>query len=88
MLLIEYDVDEAGAIHVVALVNAVDIDGDDPHGEAWMTWRRSHEDGGLGCAAVPASVVAELERSRDPEVVRGIVERVLLADRAAKEETA
>ena len=86
MLAIEYDVGEDGLIELVALVNAVGEDGDDPDGEAWLAWRRSHEDGGMGCAPVPPQDVAALEATEDPEELRAIVERVVLADRAQKEQ--
>ena len=44
MLFIEYDVNGQGEIELVALVNATEEDGQDPDGEAWMAWRRTHED--------------------------------------------
>ena len=87
MLAIEYDVKEDGVIELVALVNAVDEEGDDPEGEAWLAWRRSHEDAGMGCAPVPPDDLAAMEGAEDPEEIRGIVERVVLADRARKEQT-
>lgn len=86
MLAIEYDVTPEGVIELVALVNAVDEEGDDPDGEAWMEWRKSHDDGGLGCVAVPPEDVAAMEATEDPEQLRAIVERVILADRAGKEQ--
>lgn len=85
MLAVEYDVTQDGVIELVALINAVDEDGSDPHGEAWLTWRRSHEDGGLGCAPVPPDELARMEATEDPEELRAIVERVVLADRRTKE---
>ncbi len=86
MLFIEYDVDAEGAIEVVALINAVEEDGADPEGEAWLAWRRTHDDGGLGCALVPATDLAAMEATEEPEELRAIVERVILADRATKEQ--
>lgn len=85
MLAIEYDVSESGEIQLVALINAVEENGDDPDGSAWLTWRRSLEDGGMGCAPVPPDDLELLERTEDPDQLRAIVERVVLADRAAKE---
>lgn len=88
MLAIEYDVTPEGVIELVALINAVEEDGADPGGEAWLTWRRSHEDGGLGCAPIPPDDLARMEGTEDPEALRAIVESVILADRRAKEEVA
>ncbi|HLI73246.1 MAG TPA: hypothetical protein VKU86_05150 [Acidimicrobiales bacterium] len=85
MLFIEYDVNAAGEIELVALVNAVEEAGEDPDGEAWRAWRATHEDEGLGCAAVPPAELAALERTEDPAELRAIVERVILADRTTKE---
>ena len=36
MLFIEYVVNQDGEIEVVALINVVEEDGQDPEGEAWM----------------------------------------------------
>ena len=88
MLAIEYDVTEAGEIELVALVNAVDEDGDDPAGVAWLAWRRGLEDAGMGCAPVPDEELRRLEQTEDAEELRGIVERVVLDDRRAKERVA
>ncbi|MHB1584422.1 MAG: hypothetical protein ACYCU7_01115 [Acidimicrobiales bacterium] len=87
MLAIEYDVAADGQIELVALVNAVDEGGDDPGGEAWLAWRRTHEDGGMGCAPVPEDDLGLLERTTDPDDLRAIVERIVLSDRATKEAT-
>ena len=84
MLVVEYDVDADGLVELVALINAVDEDGSDPQGEAWLCWRRSHEDGGMGCAPVPPGELARMEAADDPETLRAIVERVVLADRRTK----
>jgi hypothetical protein len=88
LLFIEYDVTSEGQIELVALINAVEEDGSDPDGEAWLNWRRSHEDGGLGCAPVPPEELALMEVTEDPDGLAAIVERVLLADRRTKEEVA
>jgi hypothetical protein len=84
-LAIEYDVTADGVIELVGLINAVDEDGDDPDGGAWLAWRRTHEDGGHGCALVPADELSRMEAAQDPDELRAIVERVVLADRRAKE---
>jgi hypothetical protein len=65
MLFIEYDVTEDGQIELVALINAIEEDGDDPDGEAWLTWRRSHEDGGHGSAPVLPEDLALMEATED-----------------------
>lgn len=88
MLFIEYDVHEDGEIELVALINAVEEDGQDPDGEAWISWRKAHEDAGMGCAAVPPEELARLEATEDPEELRAIVERIILDDRAGKEQVA
>ena len=85
MLFVEYDVDADGYVHLVALVNAVEEDGQDPDGEAWLAWRRTHDDEGLGCAVVSPAQLASLEAASSPEEARALVERVVLADRAGKE---
>ena len=41
LLFIEYDVHPSGEIELVALINAVEEDGQDPDGAAWLTWRSS-----------------------------------------------
>jgi len=87
MLFVEYDVTADGAIELVALINAVEQDGADPDGQAWLDWRRSHEDAGHGCAAVAPEDLALMEVAETPDRLRAIVERVLLADRRTKEET-
>lgn len=87
MLFIEYDVGPTGEMEVVALVNAVEENGEDPSGEEWLAWRRTHEDGGLGCAPVPPEELDEMEAAEDPDELRAIVERILMSDRAQKEET-
>ncbi|MGH9057440.1 MAG: hypothetical protein ACRDYY_16520 [Acidimicrobiales bacterium] len=84
-LAIEYDVTPEGSIEIVALINAVEEDGADPDGEAWLAWRRSHEDGGLGCALVSPDDLAQMEATEDADQLREIVERVVLNDRRTKE---
>lgn len=86
MLFIEYDVGVDGAIEIVALVNAVEENGEDPLGEAWMAWRESFDDNGMGCVAVAPEDLSLMESTDDPEQLQGIVERIILADRATKEE--
>ncbi len=85
MLAIEYDVDERGEIELVALVNAVEENGEDPDGEHWLVWRRSFEDEGWGCAPVPPEDLRLLESTEDRGELAAIVERIVLADRAAKQ---
>jgi len=88
VLFIEYDVDDAGGIELVALVNAVEEGGEDPDGEAWLAWRATHEDGGLGCVGVAPAELRAMESTLDPDELRAIVERIILADRATKERVA
>lgn len=84
-LVIEYDVTPDGEIELVALINAVDEEGDDPDGAAWLAWRRSHHDDGMGSVLVPGDELARMEASQDPAELRAIVEGVVLADRQHKE---
>ena len=86
MLFIEYDVTQNGEIELVALINAVEEDGEDPDGEAWMTWRAQHEDGGMGSVGVSAADLTIMEATEEPAELSAIVERIILADRAGKEE--
>ncbi len=87
MLFIEYDVSPAGQIELVALVNAIEVAGLDPDGTSWMEWRVSaFDDDGLGCVAVGPQDLALMEETEDAERLRSIVERIILADRAAKEQ--
>ena len=88
MLFIEYDVDASGEIELVALVNATEENGEDPDGEAWLAWRRTHEDDGMGCAPVPPEALKILVDTEDPTQLRAIVEQIVLADRATKETSA
>jgi hypothetical protein len=87
LLFIEYDVDPSGEIELVALINAREEDGQDPDGSAWWAWRSAEfDDCGAGCVAVPHGDLALMEGTEDPEELRTIVERIILADRATKEE--
>jgi hypothetical protein len=89
MLFIEYDVDPSGQIELVALIDAVEENGEDEDGAAWLAWRAAEfDDDGLGCVAVPPHELMLMERTDDPEQLRDIVERIVLRDRASKEETA
>jgi hypothetical protein len=86
VLFIEYDVHENGEVELVALVNAVEEDGADPEGEAWMVWRSGHEDGGMGCVGVRPEDLKTMEQTEDPDDLAAIVERIILADRSTKEQ--
>ncbi|MDA8380482.1 MAG: hypothetical protein M0020_06600 [Actinomycetota bacterium] len=86
MLAVEYDVTPEGIVELIALINAVEDNGADPDGEAWLAWRKSHDDEGLGCAPIPQADVARMEATDDPVALRTIVENVILADRRSKEE--
>ena len=87
MLFIEYDVHQDGQIELVALINAIEEDDQDPTGDAWMEWRSSDEfdDEGLGCVGVQADDLAAMVATTDQDALRSIVERIILADRASKE---
>jgi hypothetical protein len=85
VLFIEYDVTEEGRVELVALINAVEENDEDPDGEAWLEWRSAQEDQGLGCAPVPPRDLSLMEATEDPEDLYGIVERIVLADRRKKE---
>ena len=85
-LAIEYDVTPEGVVELVGLINAVEEDGADPDGEAWLDWRSSREDGGLGCVLVPPEDLSRMEATEDPDELRAIVEALILADRRTKEE--
>ncbi len=87
MLFIEYDVDAEGQIELVALINAVEDERKDEDGSAWLAWRRSEfDDGGLGCVGVTPEELDLMEATGDPEQLRTVVERIILADRARKEQ--
>jgi hypothetical protein len=87
LLFIEYDVTAQGAIELVALINATEQSGDDADGAAWMAWRvDTFDDDGLGCVGVPADRLALMEKTDDVDQLRAIVEGIVLADRAAKEQ--
>ena len=86
MLFIEYDVDAQGQIELVALINAVEEDGQDEDGSDWLAWRRSEfDDGGAGCVGVTPTSSPRWRRPSDPEQLRAMVEGIILADRATKE---
>ena len=85
MLFIEYDVYPDGKIELVALINAIEEDGQDPNGEAWLAWRAQHEDGGMGCVGVAPDDLRVMEETEDPDALVAIVERIILTDRATKE---
>ena len=86
MLFIEYDVTPQGEIGLVALINAVEENGDDADGRDWLAWRAAEfDDNGLGCVGVPASQLTLMEQTEDPDELRTIVERIILDDRATKE---
>jgi hypothetical protein len=85
-LAIEYDVTPEGVVEIVGLINAVEAEGADPDGEAWLAWRRTHTDAGLGCVLVPPEQLSRMESTEDPVELRAIVEALVLADRRAKEE--
>ena len=86
MLFIEYDVRTDGEVELVALVNAIDEDGHDPDGASWMDWRVAEfDDEGLGCVGVSPTDLALIEQTEDPDQLRAMVERIVLADRATKE---
>ena len=88
MLFIEYDVTASGEIELVALINAVEEQGQDPDGAEWMAWRSdTFEDGGLGSVAVLPAELASMEQTEDPDQLRAMVERIVLQDRATKERT-
>ena len=74
MLFIEYDVDAQGQIELVALINAIEDDGQDVDGSDWLGWRRSEfDDDGAGCVGVTPDELAVLEateRSRAASVHR------------------
>ena len=86
MLVIEYDVTENGEIELVALINAVEEDGEDTDGEAWMAWHAQHEDAGMGCVGVSQEDLRIMEQTVDTDELADIVERIIVADRATKEE--
>ena len=86
MLFIEYDVNPHGEIELVALINAIEEDGQDADGEAWLAWRAEHEDGGMGCVGVVPEDLKVMEETEDPDALLAVVERIILADRATKEE--
>ncbi len=86
VLFIEYDVTSTGEIELVALINAVEATGADADGSDWLAWRTAEfDDNGMGCVGVPSADLTLMEGTGDPDELRLIVERIILADRAAKE---
>jgi len=86
VLFIEYDVTPSGEIELVALINAVEENGEDTDGSAWMAWRAAEfDDNGVGCVGVPEDRLARMEDAEDAEALRAVVERIILDDRATKE---
>ncbi len=61
LLFIEYDVNSDGEIELIALINAVEEDDQDADGEAWLAWRATHDDGGMGCVGVSATDLEAME---------------------------
>ena len=61
LLFIEYDVNSDGEIELIALINAVEEDDQDADGEAWLAWRATHDDGGMGCVGVWATDLEAME---------------------------
>jgi hypothetical protein len=86
VLFIEYDVRGDGEIELVGLINATEEDGEDLDGQAWLAWRSEHEDGGMGCVGVTPEDLKVMEETENPDELLRIVERIILADRAVKEE--
>lgn len=86
LLFIEYDVSPEGEIELVALINAIEEDGQDPDGENWKAWRAQHEDGGMGCVGVRPADLSLMEETEQPNELLAIVERIILDDRATKEQ--
>ena len=87
MLFIEYDVTAAGEIELVALINAIEENGGDSDGADWMAWRAAEfDDDGMGSVGVPVAQLALMEQTDDADELRAIVERIILDDRAAKEQ--
>ncbi len=88
MLFIEYDVTPTGEVVLVALINAVEEDGADEGGAEWMAWRSSEfDDGGMGSVGVHPDELTRMEQTEDPDQLRAIVEGIILADRATKEQS-
>ena len=52
---------------MVALINAVEENGEDADGTDWMAWRAAEfDDDGLGCVGVPAAQLVLMEADRRP----------------------
>lgn len=48
--------------------------------------RAAFDDHGMGCVGVPPAQLAVLETTEDPDALRTLVEQIILADHATKEE--
>jgi hypothetical protein len=87
VLFIEYDVTPEGEIELVALISATEQNGEDADGADWMAWRvATFDDDGLGCVGVRPDQLARMEETEDTGQLRAIVEEIVLADRAGKEQ--
>lgn len=84
MLFLEYDVLKDGMIEVVAVVEAIEEYSEDPHGEAWLNWRRSFQDGGHGCVGISVDELELLDSLEDELEMRLLVEQIILSDHRAK----
>lgn len=85
MLAVEYDVAEDGLIHVVAVIEAVDEEGVDLEGEAWIRWRRAHSDEGHGCVVLSPTEFKLIGDTEDEDELRRITEMAILRDRQGNE---
>ena len=56
--------------------------------DGWAGWNgaKEQEDEGMGCVGLPPDQLKIMEETEDPDQLRTIVERIILADRATKEE--
>ncbi len=85
MLFIEYDWRDDGEIELVGLINAVEEDSQDPDGEAWLGMAEDPRGRRHGVRRCAPDDLTTMEETEDPEELRRIVERIILADRATKE---
>lgn len=46
-----FDLKSGGTIEVLGLTNTIEENGDGTSDEARMTWRKSFDDGAMGCAS-------------------------------------
>ena len=84
MLFIEYDVDDAGLIEVIAVIDAFEQDGLDPDASEWIDWRKSFEDAGHGCVGVPVELEEAIDAEQSPTELLDRIEMLILADRSSK----